>query len=269
MPGIGGAAGAAVLQAPRPRVLPLTLPLEPVGARGRIGLVALATDVNSEAELRRMAPPGVEIFTNRLANANPCTIDNLRAMASDITRAARGILPGNRIDAMVFGCTSGTVAIGEQEIRRLIRTARPDVPCTNPIGATLAALGALGARKISVLTPYTLPVNQAIATHLTAQGIEVLSIAGFDLDRDDDMTAVPADTLLAAGVEICEPAADLLFISCTALRVDPGDRRARASLGQTRGREQPGDALACAAADRRRRPNRWLRPAHGPAAAGR
>jgi maleate isomerase len=200
-------------------VLPLAGPLEPVGARGRIGLVALATDVNSEAELRRMAPHGVEIFTNRIENANPCTIDNLRAMAGDITRAAGGILPGNRIDAMTFGCTSGTVAIGEQEITRLIRAARPDVPCTNPISATLAALGALGARRISVLTPYTLPVNEAIAAHLAAQGIEVLSIAGFDLDQDDDMTAVPPDALVAAGVEICDPSADLLFISCTALRV--------------------------------------------------
>lgn len=204
---------------PRPRILPLAMPLEPVGAHGRIGLLALATDVNSETDLRRMAPPGVEIFTNRITNANPVTLDNLRAMAGDITRAAGGILPGMRLDAMVYGCTSGTVAIGAGEIARLIQTARPGIPCSNPIDATLAAIRALGARRISVLTPYTVPVNEAIATHLSGHGIEVVSIAGFDLDQDDAMTAVPPAALLEAGIQVCDPSAELLFISCTALRV--------------------------------------------------
>jgi maleate isomerase len=215
---VSPAPAADVLRAPRPRVLPLAEPLAPVGARGRIGLVALATDVNSEAELRRMAPPGVEIFTNRVENANPVALANLRAVAGDVTRAARGILPGNRIDALVFGCTSGTVAIGADEVTRLLQAARPGIPCVNPVGAALAAFAALGARRVSVLTPYTVPVNQAIAAHLTAKGVEVLSIAGFDLDADDDMTAVPPAAILAAAGESCHPAADLLFISCTALR---------------------------------------------------
>jgi maleate isomerase len=216
---VSQAPAAGVLAAPRPGVLPLAEALAPVGARGRIGLVALATDVNSETEVRRMAPPGVEIFTNRIENANPVAIANLCAMAGDVTRTARGILPGNRIDAMVFGCTSGTIAIGEAEVTRLIQAARPGVPCTNPIAATLAALTVLGAQRISVLTPYTVPVNQAIAAHLCTKGLEVLSIAGFDLDQDDDMTAVTPAATLAAAIESCHPAADLLFVSCTALRV--------------------------------------------------
>ena len=216
-------------QPARSTVIPLQLPLAPLGARGRIGLLALATDVNSERDLRRMAPEGVEIFTNRIANADPVTLDNLRAMAGDVTRAACGILPGNRIDVMMYGCTSGTVAIGDAEIARLIRVARPGVPCTNPINAALAAFASFGARRISLLTPYTRAVNDAIAELLRARGLELVSVAGFDLDRDDDMTAVPPPAILAAGVEVCDPAADLLFVSCTALRtseiVDALERR--------------------------------------------
>jgi hypothetical protein len=33
----------------------------------------------------------VEIFTNRVLNANPVTIQNLKNMATDIPRAAAGI----------------------------------------------------------------------------------------------------------------------------------------------------------------------------------
>ena len=212
--------------------MPLRLPLEQVGARGRIGLVALATDVNSEQDLRRMVPPGVEIFTNRIANANPVNMANLRAMAGDVTRAAQGILPGNRIDVMAYGCTSGTVAIGAVEIARLIRIARPGVPCTNPIDAALAAFATFGARRLSLLTPYTGPVNDAIAGFLRARGLEVLTVAGFDLERDDDMSAVPPAAIAAAALEVCDPGADLLFVSCTALRTSQVVAELEALLGK-------------------------------------
>ena len=91
-------------------------PLEPLGPNGRVGLVALATDLCSEAELRGMFPAGVEMYTNRVLNANPTTLENLRKMAPDIGRAARGIVPDVDLDVMIYGCTSGTVAIGEREI---------------------------------------------------------------------------------------------------------------------------------------------------------
>jgi maleate isomerase len=204
---------------PSVSILPLGAPLEPVGMRGRIGLLAPATDVNSEAELRRMTPAGVEIFTNRVENANPVAMANLRAMAGDITRATRGLLPGNRIDVVAYACTTGTVAIGEEDLAVRIRAARPGIPWTNPIAAVRSASRAFDARRISVLTPYTAAVNEALAEALEAQGLEVLSVAGFDLDSDDDMTAVPPGVILEAGREACGHEAQLLFISCTALRV--------------------------------------------------
>jgi maleate isomerase len=199
-------------------VMPLALPPEPIGARGRIGLVGLATDLNSESDLRRMAPAGVEIFTNRVANANPVTMANHRAMAGDVTRAAAGILPGLHLDAMIYGCTSGAVAIGENQISRLMHAARPGIPCTNPITAVLAALRALDARRIALLTPYTRAINDELAAFLTGRGVAITSLAGFDLDSDEAMTAVAPVAILEAGLALCDPSADLLFVSCTALR---------------------------------------------------
>jgi len=60
---------------------------------GRIGLLALATHFNSEQALRRMYPEGAKVFTNRVLNTNPVTIENLRNTAGDVSRAAGGILP--------------------------------------------------------------------------------------------------------------------------------------------------------------------------------
>ena len=122
--------------------------MEDIAPGGRIGLLLLATDYNSETDMRRILPAGVEVFTNRVLNANPLTNKNLRAMAGDITRAASGVLPGLGVHVMVYGCTSGTAAIGSDEVERLVQIAQPGIPCTNPVLAASAALRALEAKNI-------------------------------------------------------------------------------------------------------------------------
>lgn len=95
--------------------------LDTIAPFGKIGLIALATDFNSEQDLRRMHPEGVEVFTNRVLNANPVTMENLRHMAGDISRAGAGILRDIQLDAMIYGCTSVTVANGTDNIEKAIK----------------------------------------------------------------------------------------------------------------------------------------------------
>ena len=192
--------------------------LDAVASLGRIGLIALATDFNSEQDLRRMYPDGVEVFTNRVLNANPVTLQNLRNMAGDISRAAGGILPGFNLDAMIYGCTSGTVANGAREIEALVHQSCPGIPVTNPVSAALAAFEHLGAKRISILTPYTEEVNLEMASYFTDHGMQIINIAGFGYESDIDMTGIPPQEIANAAVEVCDDDADLLFISSTAIR---------------------------------------------------
>ena len=196
----------------------LAEPLEVLGPRGRIGLVALATDLCSEQELRTMLPHGVEMYTNRVMNANPTTIENLRAMGPDIGRAAAGIVPDVDLDVMIYGCTSGTVVLGEETVFRAMREARGEVRCTTPITATLAAISSLGGRRISVVTPYVRSVNEAVGQMFGTRGLDVINIAGMNIASDADMTAVTPESIRQAALKGCRDEADLLFISCTALR---------------------------------------------------
>jgi maleate isomerase len=192
--------------------------LDAVAPLGRIGLIALATDFNSEQDLRRMYPDGVEVFTNRVLNANPVTLQNLRNMAGDISRAAGGILPGFDVDAMIYGCTSGTVANGAEKIEQLVHESCPGIPVTNPVSAALAAFEHLGAKRISILTPYTEEVNLEMASYFTEHGMQVINIAGLDYESDIDMTGIPPQEIASAATKVCDDEADLLFISCTAIR---------------------------------------------------
>ncbi len=196
----------------------VTYSFDDIAPGGRIGLLALATDYNSETDLRRILPQGVDLFTNRVLNANPLTIENLRAMSGDVTRAAAGILPGLGVDVMIYGCTSGTAAIGGDELTRLIQIAQPGVACSNPIAAASAALKAFKATRISVLTPYSDAVNRAVQESIQAEGFDLLNIDGFGLDDDIVMTGLPPAAIAEAAAQICDPDADALFISCTAIR---------------------------------------------------
>ena len=196
----------------------LAEPLETLGPNGRIGLVALATDLCSESDLRSMLPPGVEIYTNRVANCNPTTVENLRAMMPDIGRAASGIVPDVDLDAMIYGCTSGTVVNGEENIIHAMQVARGNYACTTPITAVLAAIQTLAVKRVSVLTPYLQSVNAEVGAYFQGRGLEVLNIAGFDMASDAEMTQISADSIYQAAIETCRDDAELLFISCTALR---------------------------------------------------
>ena len=213
-------------------------PFEPpdkIGANGRIGLVALATDVNSEADLRRMAPDGVEIFTNRVSYRNPLTKQSLLAMAPDISRAASDLVPGFALDVLIYACTSGTAVIGEAEVMRLLRAGQSDfgdLPCTTPVTAALAALACFSAKKISILTPYIEPVNRELVGVFQSRDIQVINIHGFDIVSDTDMTGVTHESIFAAACDACDQDADVLFISCTALRAAQVVERIEASLNK-------------------------------------
>jgi len=209
-----------------------TLSLETIAPDGRIGVVALATDFCLEQDIRRMLPETVEVFTNRVHYVNPMTRDNLAAMAGDISRAARDILPGVGVDVLLYGCTSGTAVIGFDRIRSLLQEANPTAPVTTPITAVTAALAAVGARRISVLTPYDREINNDLLGTLESSGLEVISLAGLGFGNDLDVTRVSPADIVRLGVQYCSPDADALFISCTAFRASLAIEALEQKLGK-------------------------------------
>ncbi|MEQ5775413.1 Asp/Glu racemase [Thalassospira sp. NFXS8] len=215
-----------------PELVNLSYKPDPVAPAGRIGLITLATDFNSEDDLRRILPADIGLFTTRIANANPITVDSLRAMADDLPRAARTILPGFGVDVAIFGCTSGTAVNGSDRISALIREGLPGCKVTNPLLASQYALRAVGAKKIAIAAPYILDVTTTVAQGIAQQGFEITRVLGFGLENDPDMTAIPPDALLAAALQANSDDADAVFISCTAIRAAEIAQRAEKLLGK-------------------------------------
>ena len=76
----------------------------------RVGLIVLATDVMIEKDFVKVfSEVSADLFVNRITNYNPVTADNLKKMANNITSVTENILPGEKVDCVVYGCTSGTI----------------------------------------------------------------------------------------------------------------------------------------------------------------
>ena len=145
-----------------------------IASRARLGLLVLATDFTIEHEWRAILGglPGVALYQSRILNDAQITPETLRAMEPRIAAATDVILPGSPLDVVAYGCTSASMAIGEEKVFERIRSVRPDAKCTTPITAAFAAFRALGAKRIGVLTPYRADVNRIVADYIRARGFE-------------------------------------------------------------------------------------------------
>ncbi len=205
-----------------------------VAHRARIGLVALATDQTIEYEFRALLGlPGVGLYESRIQNDRSITPQTLRAMEQGIAAGAALILPGERLDVIAFGCTSATIVLGEDAVFARLRASRPDVPCTTPPTAALAAMAALGARRIAVLTPYRDDVNREVAAFLAQRGLEIAVFGSFSEDDDGVVARIDAASIGSAVLELgAVTGVEAVFVSCTSLRLAEQAAALEASLGK-------------------------------------
>ena len=85
----------------------------------RIGLIALATDFRIEKDfINVIKDQDIDFFVNRIHCYAPLTSENLIKMSNTVTEISEDILPNEKIDCVVYGCTSGTIAAGYDTIKK-------------------------------------------------------------------------------------------------------------------------------------------------------
>jgi maleate isomerase len=205
-----------------------------IAARARLGLLVLATDFTIEHEWRAIVAglPGVALYESRILNDVQITPETLRAMEPRIAAATDVILPGYPLDVIAYGCTSASMAIGEEKVFARIRSVRPDAKCTTPITGAFAAFRALKAKRIGVLTPYRADVNRIVADYIRARGFEVPVFGSFN-EQDDGIVARITPASVKRGVEtlLATAEVDAVFVSCTSVRLAEAARAIEAETG--------------------------------------
>jgi maleate isomerase len=186
----------------------------------RIGLITLGSDFRIEKDFNNLIyGKDIDLYVNRIHCYNPLTNATLAKMAEDITEVTKDILPDQKLDCVAYGCTSGTVAVGYDVIKKRVNLAKPEAKVTTPITSTVKALKVLGINKISIFTPYTKTINESVVGYFKKKNIIVNSLSYFDIDSDLDIGKVDQNYLFDVLSKIDLEDSDALFVSCTALPV--------------------------------------------------
>ena len=186
----------------------------------RIGLIALASDFMIEKDfINVIKDKDIDFFVNRIECYNPLTRENLIKMSEKVTEVTKDILPDEKIDCIVYACTSGTIAAGYSSIEQKVKIAKPEAKVTTPSTAAIKALKKLKIQKLSIFTPYSKKLNDEVVEYFKKEKFEVTSNSYFDIESDIDIGKVDQNYLYEVLSKIDLNDADALFVSCTALPV--------------------------------------------------
>ena len=98
--------------------------------------------------------------------------------------------------------------------------------------ASFAAFGALGARRIAVLTPYRRDVNEIVRAYFETHGYRVPVFGSFNEEQDPIAAAIDSESLrravdtITAGRDV-----DAVFVSCTSIRLAHAVEQIEAETG--------------------------------------
>ena len=197
-----------------------------------LGLIVLETDETLENEARRAIPPEASLHHTRIYSAPTVTPQTLAEMESKLPAAAR-TFPGHvTYDAIGYCCTSGATVIGQDKIAAAILSAHPQAKTTDPITSVMAALRALGAQRIGLLTPYTLEVSAAMQALLEANGFEIATFGAFEEAEEAKVARISEASTLAAMLDVGSGEVDAVFASCTNLNTFGVIEQAEKRLGK-------------------------------------
>lgn len=186
------------------------------GCRARIGIVVPSVNTVMEPWAQRVVPQDVSIHFSRMFLPDLVTRDTLIEM--DRNEGMSGIrqLMSARPHVIAYGCTASSIVQGLDYDRHLrVEIERESkVPTTTAAHAIVEATKVLGARKVSLVSPYADAVASAEHRYFVSAGLDVLSGAHLGISDGFRLAEPGAAELFQLGLDGWDSASDALIISC-------------------------------------------------------
>ncbi|MGW0755765.1 maleate cis-trans isomerase family protein [Streptomyces sp. NPDC002814] len=184
-----------------------------------VGVVA-PFDFALDRELWRWVPDDISLHLTRTPFVPvEVSLDLARLVSEhetlgDAVRTLNAVTP----EVVAYACTSGSFVGGIAGERAMCEamTREGAVPSLTTSGALLEALASLGARRVALVTPYTVSVTRSLEQYVAEAGVTVTGCAFMGLTRH--IWKVPYRNVAdMARQAVSRGGADALFISCTNL----------------------------------------------------
>lgn len=188
-----------------------------------VGIIYLDSDRNVLAQHRMLLADEIGIAAEPVELKDGIvTNESLAAMFdSDQLEIAAKRLAEQHAQEILFACTSGSLINGpgwDRVISERIERAA-GVPGVSTTSAVLAAFQALGAKAISIGTPYIAEVDERERAFFELAGFTVVRIEGLGCYTDPEIGALAPEAIIALAERVNRSEADIVFLSCTSLNV--------------------------------------------------
>ncbi|SDT00867.1 maleate cis-trans isomerase family protein [Bradyrhizobium canariense] len=195
----------------------LSPPAIDYGDRLRAGVLIPSGNSVAEPELRAMLPFGSSMLVTRLPLLGSSRTELIGMM--DQLEAASKLLADAKVDVIVFHCTAVSTFAPDlaQGIRERIERATA-IRSFTTADAILNALTQLGAKRVSLLTPYIDEVHAREAAFLQTNGFVVEGGANLGINTNTEMASLRPEAILDWAKENSHRSADVCFLSCTAIK---------------------------------------------------
>jgi maleate isomerase len=151
----------------------------------RIGQIVPSSNTTMETEIPAMfrARESVEAerftFHSSRMRMKEVTKEQLAAMDADSDRCALE-LSDARVDVLGYACLVAIMSMGkgyhresEARLHKITENNNGPAPVVTSAGALIHGLKTLGAKKISIITPYMKPLTKLVVDYIEHEGIEV------------------------------------------------------------------------------------------------
>lgn len=162
--------------------------------RGLIGVLTPQASTTVEPELAILAPPGFSFINARMTSDKATIEGRLADYYAGLDRFATQF--GNApLTCLASVVTGASYVIGREAEDRLFQdlSRRLGLPVTNAALAVTAALNALGARRIALVSPYPTTLTELSLAYWRSRGFEPgnLAVAGGDAASFHQIYALP------------------------------------------------------------------------------
>lgn len=131
-------------------------------ARGKIGFVLIPNEQTIEDDMVKHMPQGVDAYFSRATMPREISTESLAQLRGSLAETAARILPDDELGVIVFACTSGNVAVGEDASWTELLKGAPGAKATTLAGTVGKALKAIGAEKIVPGSPHVAELNDNV-----------------------------------------------------------------------------------------------------------
>lgn len=159
----------------------------------RIGQIVPSSNTTMETEIplmlrsREAAFPERFTFHSSRMRMKKVTPEELKAMDADSDRCALE-LSDARVDVMGYACLVAIMSMGlgyhresEKRLHQVTVDNNGEAPIVSSAGALVEGLHAMGAKKVSILTPYMKPLTKLVAEYIEHEGIEVIDAVSLEI----------------------------------------------------------------------------------------